>query len=91
MELGRERQKQGERLKEKLPLLYHQLAMSSGSQEEAHSDAAHRLEEQCSLSSIRYLNKLNYPSGDYMEAKYIKIGKQEETHFCLDEVLPTFC
>lgn len=64
---------------------------TGGAQEEAHSDAARRLEEQCSPSSIRHLNRLNDPSGDYMEVKYIKIGKEEETHFCLDEAQPTFC
>lgn len=91
MKLGRERRRQGETMREKPPLLYHGLAMRGGAQEEAHSDAARRLEEQCGPSSIRHLNRLNDPSGDYMEVKYIKIGKEEETHFCPDEAQPTFC
>lgn len=91
MKLGGERRRQGETMKEKQPGLYRRLAMRRGAQEEAHSDATQRLEEQCSPSSIRHLNMLNYPSGHYMEVKYIKIRKEEETHFCLDEAQPTIC
>lgn len=91
MKLGGERRRQGETMKEKQPGLYRGLAMRRGAQEEAHSDATQRLEEQCSPSSIRHLNMLNYPSGHYMEVKYIKIRKEEETHFCLDEAQPTIC
>lgn len=91
MKLGGERRRQGETMKEKQPGLYRGLAMRRGAQEEAHSDATQRLEEQCSPSSIRRLNMLNYPSGHYMEVKYIKIRKEEETHFCLDEAQPTIC
>lgn len=91
MKLGGERRRQGETMKEKQPGLYRGLAMRRGAQEEAHSDATQRLEEQYTPSSIRRLNMLNYPSGHYMEVKYIKIRKEEETHFCLDEAQPTIC
>lgn len=91
MKLWRERGRQGETMREKQPQLYHGLATLRGAQEEAHSDATQRLEEQCSPSSIRHLNTLNYPSGHYMEVKYIKIRREEETHFCLDEAQPTIC
>lgn len=40
MKLGRERRRQGETMREKPSLLYHELAMRGGAQEEAHSDAA---------------------------------------------------
>jgi len=91
MEIEKERRRQCETMREKQAVFYQGLAMHGGAQEETHSGTAQRLEEQCLPSLIRCLNRLNDPSGDYMEVKYIKIGKEEETHFCLDEAQPTFC